>query len=96
VVRKAASTPFSALTSGTKSALSGFASISRAKVVSRARWMFASGTFPVRTSSSLSRSDAAGASADAMKASISSGLFQEAALNWERRSFPAIIGSPRA
>ncbi len=86
--RSVGSAPLSALTKGTKSVLSGFLSIRRANTWSRARETFASGAFPVTTSSSLSKSAAAGASTDSTKASSSSGLFQEAALNWASRSFP--------
>ena len=88
VVRSAESGDFSARTNGTNSALSGFASTSRANTPMRARWVWASDALPESTSSSLTRSCTAGASAATRKASISSGLFQEAALNWLSRSFP--------
>src|SRR2546422_11143279 len=44
-------------------------------------------------SSIFSSSAVCGASAAAMNASTSSGALHDAALNWLRRSFPAIIGA---
>src|SRR5438067_14812 len=66
-------------------------SIKRANTVSRARCTLASGAFPVTMSSSFRSSAVCGASASATNRSNSSGAFHDAALNWLRRSFPAII-----